>query len=141
MKTCEEYELAISCYVDDALKSADQPELFRHLGECGKCREFLEASIRIHVETTREERYALAGGNAIRSNGATAPSASMMRRLLEMTHTRVAIPLPVAAVGLTLLIVAGALLLKPQQTMEMTRTEKAVQTQTVMSMPTIVISQ
>ena len=141
MKTCEEYELAISCYVDDVLAAPDKAKLFRHLGDCENCRAFLESSIRIRVETAKEERHELITRDAATSREAVPARITLLHRFAELIRSRIAVPIPVAAAVLTLLLGAGAIIFRPQQTKETKHFETSTQVRAVMTMPTIVISQ
>ena len=40
--TCNEVQMQISLYIDDALESNQQPSMFSHLAKCLKCRTFLQ---------------------------------------------------------------------------------------------------
>ena len=141
MKQCADYELAISCYVDGERAAFDNTELFRHLGNCENCRTFLESSIRIRFETAKEERYELIERDALTPPEAVLSQSTLLYRFVELIRSRVAVPIPVAAAVLTLLVIAGAFLLRPQPTPETQQMENSMQARAVMTMPTIVISQ
>jgi len=108
MKTCSEYELAISCYVDGELDSADASGLFRHLGDCESCRLFLDTSIHIRMETAKEKLRDSAQDHsrhkANEPHGAAIVDHHSMARLLRK---RISLPIPIAAVIALALIVAS----------------------------------
>jgi len=60
MKTCEEFELAASCYVDQEPAPMKNAELFHHLASCDGCSVFLGDLIRIRVDAAREKRVNVA---------------------------------------------------------------------------------
>jgi len=53
MKKCEDYELAISAYVDGEIAQDERGPLFEHLSSCDHCDGFLQDAIRIRVEAAR----------------------------------------------------------------------------------------
>jgi anti-sigma factor RsiW len=55
MKLCEDYELAISCYVDQELDPGEYSTLFGHLSTCGRCAEFMGRIIEIRIEAAKEQ--------------------------------------------------------------------------------------
>ncbi len=105
MRKCEEYELAISCYVDGELGSAELQKVFSHLAQCEACSGFLEKAIRIRVEAAKEMRQKVVE----RSPDATSPgwrgvmSIAPHHRLLALIRRRIAIPVPVAVAAVILL--------------------------------------
>jgi anti-sigma factor RsiW len=42
---CDDFQLMISTYIDDALDAPSQGTMFAHLGECGECRLFLRCML------------------------------------------------------------------------------------------------
>ena len=56
MKQCEEYELAISCYVDGELDAGKRSILFGHLSTCGPCAEFLGRIVEVRIEAAKQPR-------------------------------------------------------------------------------------
>ena len=45
--TCDDMQLEISAYIDDALTAEGQGNMFAHLGTCPGCREFLRSVLEI----------------------------------------------------------------------------------------------
>jgi len=46
---CEEKQMLISSYIDDALDEASQGSMFTHLADCAGCREFLRRSLDVRA--------------------------------------------------------------------------------------------
>ncbi len=106
MKTCEEYELAASCYVDGELATDKAMEFFDHLAKCEDCSAFMACLIRIRVEATREEK-----NQKSKWITSPAPFSDGMRtpgKVHRFLHSRLVVPVPVAVV-VALLLVASAL--------------------------------
>jgi anti-sigma factor RsiW len=57
MKKCEEYELAISSYVDGEIAQDERAPLFHHLASCEQCNGFLHDAIQIRIDAARESRF------------------------------------------------------------------------------------
>jgi predicted anti-sigma-YlaC factor YlaD len=49
---CDDFQLMISTYIDDALDTASQGTMFAHLGECGGCRLFLRRMLDLRAGLT-----------------------------------------------------------------------------------------
>jgi anti-sigma factor RsiW len=47
MNSCNEYQQQISQYIDNQLEDSDTSELFRHLGDCEECRDFLKSILKL----------------------------------------------------------------------------------------------
>jgi anti-sigma factor RsiW len=62
MKKCEEFELAISCFVDGELDRADGIDMFNHLASCERCAAFLEDVIRMRNKAAREGKHVILEG-------------------------------------------------------------------------------
>ncbi len=107
MKQCEEYELAISCYVDGELEPVERTGLFGHLSHCEACTGFLEHAIHIRVETARETRYQfseLKPGQVFLEERLSTQMPARQRVLALIRH-RLSIPVPIAAAVMVLLLV------------------------------------
>ena len=47
MNTRNEYQQQISEYIDNQLEDSDTSRLFRHLGDCEECRDFLKSILKL----------------------------------------------------------------------------------------------
>ena len=56
MNTCQQYESAISCYIDGEIAHRESLEMFSHLASCERCADFLYDVIEIRVNAAREGR-------------------------------------------------------------------------------------
>ena len=106
MKKCEEYELAISCYVDGELAREEKAKLFSHLASCERCTGFFEQAIEIRLETAKEQRYRL--DESVPPEGfrdkPPVPHIANGRRVLALLHRRISIPVPIAAAVVVLFL-------------------------------------
>ena len=53
--TCEEYEEQLSAFVDGEVPLPESVQVFAHLAECGDCRMFLGALMKVKKSTSEEE--------------------------------------------------------------------------------------
>lgn len=113
MKTCEEYELAVSCYVDGELGRSENASLFSHLAQCERCAGFLEQAMQIRLEAAKEQQHQPA--KEIIPLMMRAPEEPAVRRvhresLHALMQRRLSLPVPVAS-AIALLLVFGTLVL------------------------------
>lgn len=54
MNTCDQYESAISCYVDGEIAHSESVEMFSHLASCEHCADFLYDVAQIRINAARE---------------------------------------------------------------------------------------
>jgi anti-sigma factor RsiW len=108
MKVCEEYELAVSRYVDGELESSLWTGLFSHMAKCERCARFLEQAISIRLELATEQQHQPAEEIIPLSMRASdEPAIRGVRRkiLPALMQRRLSIPVPVAsAIGFLLVI-------------------------------------
>jgi anti-sigma factor RsiW len=108
MKTCEDYELAASFYVDGELEPSERTGLFNHMAGCERCARFLEQAIRIRLEVAKEQQHQPA--EEIIPLLMRAPDGPAVRRvwrrsLRAVMQRRLSIPVTVAgAIGFLLVI-------------------------------------
>jgi anti-sigma factor RsiW len=120
MKTCEYYEVAISCYVDGELQPSEQAEMFGHLMHCIACASYLETAVRIRIETAKETRYKFP--DLIKAEARSKfqlPGLFDFRRiLLGILGYRIQVPAPIAITSIALLVILAISLtnhLQPQE--------------------------
>lgn len=62
MRTCAEYEILVSAFIDGRLEAADRAELMAHMEGCPSCQEYFDAQIAIHDAIAQmEEAHAPEG--------------------------------------------------------------------------------
>jgi anti-sigma factor RsiW len=107
MKQCEEYELAISCYVDGEVLPVERMKMFGHLSECEACTGFLENAIQIRIEAAKETRnqFSVLKAGQVFSDKRLTTHLVPRQRVLALIRHRLSIPVPIAAVVMVLLLV------------------------------------
>jgi anti-sigma factor RsiW len=108
--TCDDRQLSISMYLDDALEAASQEEMFSHLATCAGCREFLRRSLDLRAGFAamaapeipasldrRVKRLFPVRGRAVKGAG---------ERIRSYWSRRLSVPLPSAALIALALITA-----------------------------------
>jgi anti-sigma factor RsiW len=91
---CDDTQLLISVYVDEALGEAESLELFSHLSGCPACRSFMRNTLDIRNAIRVLPRPAHPSRGRILPFG---PAADRSRSFRSVLSRRVAIPLPAAA--------------------------------------------
>ena len=99
--TCDDRQLSISMYLDDALEAASQEEMFSHLATCAGCREFLRRSLDLRAGfaamTVPEVPASLDRRVKRLSPGTLRPMRGIGDRVRSFWSHRLSVPLPSAA--------------------------------------------
>jgi predicted anti-sigma-YlaC factor YlaD len=111
---CEERQLAISTMIDNECPEAELQEVFTHLSTCASCRRFYREAMELRTRLHRERMPAVSSSLDARVLG-HAQEPKILQLPLWLT-SRVAVPAPLAAAAL-LLIILGTFSLLTQRPM------------------------
>lgn len=113
--TCIEVQEQISAFIDGQMRSGEAATIFGHIGSCGECLGFLQASIRMRgmlsrIAPPQVSRDLDARVLAIPLEARTKVRARERRvRLATLWQQRLRVPVPALAAGLTLAILTTVL--------------------------------
>jgi predicted anti-sigma-YlaC factor YlaD len=110
-KSCEEYELLITAYLDGESEDTDKRGVFLHVAECSPCRAFLESVMDMKMQAARENRFTAPASldRSIRAGTKRRAASQIISRWWERTtRGRVFIPTPVAILLALCLLSGGA---------------------------------
>jgi hypothetical protein len=141
MLTCSECEQYISEYLDDRLAENSTCEMHAHCSECGKCRSFLKALLRLSLDSRRAGKVEVpvALDARVRSTIALSSRTPQHQILSTLMRKRIAIPIPIAAVLALFILVTGIYsLVGPKERIQVPAARRQLVTY-VMSLPTISI--
>ena len=104
--THDEYQELVSQYIDEELDNKNEEVLFRHLGECNQCRDFLRSSLALRTQILRTKE---AVPETLRLDLAPEPEKEALERDLLVLAWQRKVPLPVAASVALVLLLGGIL--------------------------------
>ena len=105
---CEARQEQLSQLLDGEAGAVDQPELFRHRGECAGCRSFLDGLAQLRGTVGRDRELSAAGADEIPlpwPRRAVTPGPDRLR-----AGRRLRLPVPAALAAALVLLLGGALL-------------------------------
>ena len=98
---CDDFQLMISTYIDDALDAPSQSTMFAHLGTCSKCRVFLRSMLDLRAGLAAFPAPEVPPSLDKRVMGLKMNRARTMKGAAERIRTlwsqRLSVPLPSAA--------------------------------------------
>ncbi len=103
--THDENQELVSQYIDEELGEEDGEALFRHLGECVQCRDFLRSSLVLRKQILKTKESA---PSTLRPEAAERVKQTVERDLLVLAWQR-KVRLPVAASVAFILLLGGIL--------------------------------
>jgi anti-sigma factor RsiW len=121
---CDERQLAISMMIDNECPIAELQGLFTHLGECPRCLQFHSESMEIRTRLHRERVPSVSSSVDARIL-AHARGRTILRMPAWMT-SRIAIPAPLAAAALVLIILGTFSLLSQRPTQSPSLAEREI---------------
>ncbi len=141
MLTCSECEQYISEYLDDRLAESSAGEMHAHCSECKKCRSFLNALLRLSLESRRAGKVEVpvAVDARVRSTIGLSIRTPQHQLLSAWMRKRIAIPIPIAAVLAIFVLAMGVYSLVGPRNQTRARVASRQVITHVMSLPTITI--
>jgi hypothetical protein len=141
MLTCDECEGRVSEYLDGRLPDVETAEMLAHCSQCGGCRAFLDALIRLGIGGRGSRTVNVPSSLDLRIQSAAGEGKfDKPASVFSLARKRVVVPLPAAAVLAILIFAFGmyvALLRREQSHREPLKRQT---TADVMSLPPIPIT-